>query len=134
MIAKRCRTRWLMLARLLLPNQPRTQSVPRPTARCAALIRSGPGKRTGTTPSLGRSVACSRAMTGIVRSEPAEDAVRAEANSPLRRFNPFWSWQKDGDYTVTRSVGGLLSRHDRNSVGAADSLLLGMLAESRPTT
>ena len=67
-------------------------------------------------------------------TEPPQDAVRAAANSPLRRFNPFWSWQKDGDYTVTRSIGGLLSRHDRNSVGAADRLLLGVLAESRRTT
>jgi hypothetical protein len=66
--------------------------------------------------------------------EPPEDAILAAVNSPLRRFNPFWSWQKDGDYAVTRSLGGLLSRHDRNSVGAADSLLLGMLAESRRTT
>ncbi len=66
--------------------------------------------------------------------EPPEDAVRAAANSPLRRFNPFWSWQKDGDYAVTRSLGGLLSRHDRNSVGAADRFLLGLLAETRRTT
>jgi hypothetical protein len=65
--------------------------------------------------------------------EPPEDAVRAAANSPLRRFNPLWSWQKDGDYAVTRSICGLLSRHDRNSVGAADSFLLGMLGESRRT-
>jgi hypothetical protein len=70
----------------------------------------------------------------VTFAEPPEDAVRAAANSPLRRFNPFWSWQKDGDYAVTRSLGGLLSRHDRNSVGAADSLVFGMLAESRRTT
>src|ERR1035441_6464935 len=70
----------------------------------------------------------------VIFTEPPEDAVRAAANSPLRRFNPFWSWQKDGDYTVTRSLGGLLTRHDRNSVGAADRLLLGLLAESRRTT
>ena len=69
-----------------------------------------------------------------VLSKPPEDAIRAAANSPLRRFNPLWSWQKDGDYAVTRSLWGLLSRHDRNSVGAADSLVLGMLAESRRTT
>jgi hypothetical protein len=31
-------------------------------------------------------------------------------------------------------MGGLLSRHDRNSVGAADRFLLGMLAEWRRTT
>jgi hypothetical protein len=74
-------------------------------------------------------------LAGVVTfAEPPEDAVRAAANSPLRRYNPLWSWQKDGDYTVTRSVCGLLSRHDRNSVGAADSILLGMLAESRRTT
>ncbi|MDB6064821.1 MAG: hypothetical protein JWR26_1029, partial [Pedosphaera sp.] len=61
------------------------------------------------------------------------DAIRAAANSPLRRFNPVWSWQKDGDYVVTRSLGGLLSRHDRNSVGSSDTFLLGLLAESRRT-
>ena len=70
----------------------------------------------------------------VTFAEPPEDAVRAAANSPLRRFNPLWSWQKDGDYAVTRSLGGLLSRHDRNSVGAADRFLFGMLAESRRTT
>ena len=74
---------------------------------------------------------CAREIAFI---EPPEDAVRAAANSPLRRFNPLWSWQKDGDYAVTRSLGGLLSRHDRNSVGAADRFLLGLLAESRRTT
>jgi hypothetical protein len=65
--------------------------------------------------------------------EPPEDAIRAATNSLLRRFNPIWSWQLDGDYTVTRSLAGLLSRHDRNSVGAADRFLLGLLAESRRT-
>ena len=70
----------------------------------------------------------------VTFAEPPEDAIRAAANSPLRRFNPFWSWQRDGDYAVTRSLGGLLTRHDRNSVGAADRFLLGMLAESRHTT
>lgn len=69
----------------------------------------------------------------VVFTEPPEDAVRAAANSGLRRFNPFWSWQKDGDYTVARMLGGLLSRHDRNSAGAADRLLAGMLAEWRRT-
>jgi hypothetical protein len=80
---------------------------------------------------LPNAEACVREITF---ADPAEDAVRAAANSPLRRFNPLWSWQKDGDYAVTRSLGGLLSRHDRNSVGAADRFLLGMLAESRRTT
>ena len=73
---------------------------------------------------------CAREVTF---TEPPEDAIRAAANSPLRRFNPVLSRQPDGDYTVTRSLGGLISRHDRNSVGAADSLLLGMLGESRRT-
>jgi hypothetical protein len=70
----------------------------------------------------------------VTFAEPPEYAVRAAANSPIRRYNPFWSWQKDGDYAVTRSLGGLLSRHDRKSVGAADRFLFGMLAESRRTT
>jgi hypothetical protein len=66
--------------------------------------------------------------------EPPEEAARAAANSPLRRFNPLWSWQKDADYALSRSLGGLLSRHDRNSVGAADTFLLGLLGEIRRTT
>jgi len=71
--------------------------------------------------------------SAVTFAEPPEDGFRAAANSPLRRFNPLLSWQKDGDYAVARSICGLLSRHDRNSVGAADSFLLGMLAESRRT-
>jgi len=75
------------------------------------------------------------ALAGRVSfTEPPEDAARAAANTPLRRFNPVWSWQKDGDYTVSRSLCGLVSRHDRNSVGAADSFVLGLLGESRRTT
>jgi hypothetical protein len=70
----------------------------------------------------------------VAFTEPPEDSVRAAANSTLRRYNPLWSWQKDGDYVVTRSLGGLLSRHDRNSVGAADRFLLGVLGESRRTS
>jgi hypothetical protein len=80
------------------------------------------------------SLPAAKTWTGHVTfAEPPEDAVRAAANNPLRRFNPFVSSQNDGDYVVTRSVGGLLSRHDRNSVGSADSFLLGMLAESHRT-
>ena len=75
--------------------------------------------------------ACASEITFV---EPPEDAARAAINSPMRRFNPFWSWQKDGDYTITKSALGLLSRHDRNSVGAADSFLCGMLGETRRTT
>jgi hypothetical protein len=75
-----------------------------------------------------------KTLAGTVTfTEPPEVAIRAAANSAFRRFNPLLSWQKDGDYAVTRSFGGLFSRHDRNSVGAADSFLLGMLAESRRT-
>jgi hypothetical protein len=70
----------------------------------------------------------------IAFTEPSEDGIRAAENKTVRRFNPLWSWQKDGEYIVTRSLCGALSRHDRNSVGAADSFLLGMLAESRRTT
>ena len=65
--------------------------------------------------------------------EPPQDAARAAINGPWRRFNPFWSWQKDGDYTVSRSLCGLLSRHDRNSVGKADNFLCGVLGETRRT-
>ncbi len=74
--------------------------------------------------------ACLREITF---TEPPEDAARAAANRPLHRFNPLWSRQKDGDYAVSRSLGGLLSRHDRNSVGAADRFLMGLLGESRRT-
>jgi hypothetical protein len=70
----------------------------------------------------------------ITFMEPPEDAVRSAANSPLRRFNPLWASQRDGDYAVKRSLGGLLSRHDRNSVGAADTFLAGILGETRRTT
>jgi hypothetical protein len=70
----------------------------------------------------------------LVFTEPSEDAVRAVANRPWRRFNPFWSWQKDGDCTITRSLGGLLTRRDQNGFGTADRLLLGILAESRWTS
>jgi hypothetical protein len=72
-------------------------------------------------------------LRNVAFTEPVEEASRDALNSSLRRFNPVWSWQKDGDYTVTRSLGGLLSRHDRNSVGSTDRLLLGLLGESRRT-
>src|SRR5262249_26670529 len=49
----------------------------------------------------------------VTFTDPPEDATRAAANTPLRRFNPIWSWQKDGDYALSRSLCGLLSRHDR---------------------
>jgi hypothetical protein len=71
-----------------------------------------------------------RNITFTTRAELKE---RAAANSFWRRFNPIWSEQKDGDYTVKRTIGGLLSRHDRNSVGASDRYLMGMLGETRRT-
>ena len=40
----------------------------------------------------------------------------------------------DGDYAVTRSLWGLLWRHDHNSVGAADRVLLGTVGSWRRTT
>jgi hypothetical protein len=79
---------------------------------------------------LAQAGACARA---VAFAESPEAAARAAANPPLRRFNPLWSRQKDRDYLVARSLGGLLSRHDRNRVGAADSLLAGLVGESRRT-
>jgi hypothetical protein len=70
----------------------------------------------------------------ITFTDPPEDAARATMNSTFRRFNPFVSYQRDGDYTVTRSLGGILSRNDRNSIGAADVFLGGWLGEFRRTT
>jgi hypothetical protein len=67
-------------------------------------------------------------------TEPPQDAARAAANHALLRFNPLLSWKKDGDYSVTQSLGGLLERHDQNSIGAADRILLGILGEYRRTS
>jgi hypothetical protein len=62
-----------------------------------------------------------------------EESARAAANPALVRFNPLFSRQQDADYIVDRSLWGLLSRHDRNGVGAADRLMLGLLGESHRT-
>jgi hypothetical protein len=105
-----------------------------PNGRAGFILRDGRRVillETDNHETLPNAETCVREVTF---TKPPEDAARAAANSPLRRFNPLWSWQKDGDYAVTRFLGGLLSRHDRNSVGAADGFLLGMLAESRRTT
>ena len=64
---------------------------------------------------------------------PPEESARAAANPALCRFNPLYSWQQDADYFVGRSFWGLLSKHDRNGVGAADRLMLGLLGESHRT-
>jgi hypothetical protein len=106
----------------------------RPDGRAGFVLRNG--KRVILLETDNRETLPNAAETcarEVTFAEPLEDAIRAAANSPLRRFNPLLSRQQDGDYAVTRSLGGLISRHDRNSVGAADSLLLGMLAESRRT-
>jgi hypothetical protein len=67
-------------------------------------------------------------------TEPPQDAVRAAANNSFLRLNPLLSWRKDGDYSVTKSLWGLLERHDQNSIGAADRILLGLVGECRRTS
>ena len=69
----------------------------------------------------------------VTFTQPAENAARAAVNSEPLRLNPLFSWQKDADYTVSRTLWGLLSRHDRNAVGASDRLVLGLLGESHRT-
>ncbi|MGO8674414.1 MAG: hypothetical protein ACLQVX_00935 [Limisphaerales bacterium] len=67
-------------------------------------------------------------------TEPPQDAPRAAANTWLLRSNPLLSWRKDADYSVTKSFWGLLERHDHNSIGAADRILLGLVGEYRRTS
>ncbi len=67
-------------------------------------------------------------------TEPPQDAARAAANNPFLRFNPLVSRRKDGDYSVTKSLWGLLERHDQNSIGAANRVLLGLAGEWRRTS
>jgi hypothetical protein len=69
----------------------------------------------------------------ITFTRPPEDAARAAANHALLRFNPLVSWQRDADYTVTSTLWGILSRSDRNSVGAADRVAWGLVGEWRRT-
>jgi hypothetical protein len=72
-------------------------------------------------------------IRAIAFTEPPEDAARAAENHLLVRFNPVLSFQKDGDYTVSRTLCGLLSKHDRTSFGSADEFLWGWLGQSRRT-
>jgi hypothetical protein len=72
--------------------------------------------------------------TAIKFTEPPEDAARAAKNATFRRLNPFVAHQKDGDYSVTRTLCGLLTRHDRTSFGSSDCVLLGIAGESRRTS
>ena len=67
-------------------------------------------------------------------TEPPEDAERATKNATLRRLNPIVAQQRDGDYSVTRTLCGLLTRHDRTSFGSSDRVLLGIAGESRRTS
>jgi hypothetical protein len=67
-------------------------------------------------------------------AQPPEDAARAAANHTLFRFNPLVSWQRDADYSLTRTLWGILSRHDRNSVGAADRVALGLVGDWHRTS
>jgi len=67
-------------------------------------------------------------------TEPPQDAARAAANNAFLRLNPLLSWRRDGDYSVTKSFWGLLERHDQNSIGAADRILLGIIGECRRTS
>ena len=69
----------------------------------------------------------------VTFTQPPEDAARAAANPAWARFNPLVSWRNDGEYSVTRAVGGLLWRHDQNSVGAADRAVLGLAGGWRRT-
>jgi hypothetical protein len=77
---------------------------------------------------------CAAWTQSVTFTEPPEDAARAAENRAWLRFDPMLSWRKDGDYEVTKSLGGLLWRHDRNSVGVADRALLGIAGEWRRTT
>ena len=72
-------------------------------------------------------------FAGITFTQPPQDAERAAANNALLRFNPLLSWRKDGDYAVTRSLYGLLWRHDGTAIGNADEVLWGALGEWRRT-
>jgi hypothetical protein len=74
-----------------------------------------------------------RWFEAVAFTQPPEDAARARANSTLARVNPFYARRRDADYTVSQTLWGVLWRHDRNSIGAADSFALGALGEWRRT-
>jgi hypothetical protein len=69
----------------------------------------------------------------ITFTEPPEEAARAADNSTFLRFNPFFTWQRDGDYIVTESVCGILTRHEENLVGSYYRILWGIIGESSQT-
>ena len=118
---------------VLDPGPPNRMTWTQPDGRAGILVRNGKQVlifETDQPAALGQEAEWARAITF---TQPPEDAARAAANSALLRFNPIFSRRKDADYTVSRTGWGLLTRHDRNSIGASDRLLLGLLGESHRT-
>jgi hypothetical protein len=101
--------------------------------RCGVVVRKGVEVLVFETDKPGALAETAFWSKEITFTQPPEDAVRAAANHLLLRANPVFSWRKDADYTVSQTLWGVLSRHDRNSVGASDRLLWGVLADSRRT-
>jgi hypothetical protein len=105
----------------------------RPDGRAGTIIRTGKQVILLETDRPDALDARSSLTENISFIQPPEDELRASANSDWSRLNPLWSFQQDGDFTVTRTLCGILSRHDRNAIGASDKYLLGALGESRRT-
>ncbi len=74
---------------------------------------------------------CAQAATF---TEPAQDAERENLQKPLLRRNPLFSSRRDGTFVTSKSLCGLLSRHERNSIGGSDQALLGIVGETRRTS
>lgn len=103
----------------------------RPDGRLGLIVREGrrvilleTDKPEALTPDL---------IHTVVFARSPEETRRASQNNAFLLYNPLLSWQKDGDYALTESLWGLLWRHDRNDIGHADKLLLGLI-ESRRTS
>ena len=104
-----------------------------PDGRAGILLQTGRQVvvvETDQPEALAETTSWSKAITF---AQPPQYATRAAENPALLRFNPLFSSQKDADYTVSKTLWGAVSRHDRNNVGAADSLVLGLLGESHRT-
>jgi hypothetical protein len=105
----------------------------RPDGRAGTLYRYGTHVvllETDQPAALDQESAWARSVTF---TQSPEEAARAAANHGWLRFNPVLAWRKDGDYSITRAVAGLLWRHDQNSVGTADRALWGIVGECRGT-
>jgi hypothetical protein len=100
-----------------------------PDGRCGALFRRGTQVLMFETDQPAALAQAGAWKNAITFEAPPEDAARAAANRSWLRLNPLFAWQRDADYVVTRTGGGLLSRHDRNSVGSADQVLLGLVGD-----